>query len=269
MVKAIVTGGAGKMGGRIMSLMSATGGIELAAAVEKKGHGLVGTDVGEFHGLGKTGVMLEDDLSSCIEKGDVVIDFTHRDATLDNLRTAADHGRAIVIGTTGITADDMKEIRAIAPRTRCVLAPNMSVGVNVLFRVLEEVTPILGDDYDVEIVEAHHNQKKDAPSGTAVKMAQIIAGGLERDLDEVGIYGRKGMIGARPKQEIGIQTVRAGDIVGEHTVIFGGMGERLEFIHRAHSRDNFARGALRAALWIVGQGKGLYDMQDVLGLRSR
>jgi len=144
----------------------------------------------------------------------------------------------------------------------------MSVGVNVMFKVLDYVAGILGDDFDVEIVEAHHNLKKDAPSGTAVKMAQIIADRLGRDLDKYGIYGRKGMIGERTKEEIGIQTVRAGDIVGEHTVIFGGIGERLEFIHRAHSRDNFAKGAIRAAKWIVNQGNGFYDMQDVLGLRD-
>ena len=143
----------------------------------------------------------------------------------------------------------------------------MSIGVNCLFKVLGDVARILGEGYDVEIVEAHHHLKKDAPSGTAIKMADVIARSLGRDLDQVGVYSRKGMIGERTKQEIGIQTLRAGDIVGEHTVIFGGMGERLEFIHRAHSRDNFARGAIRAALWVVGRENGIYDMQDVLGLR--
>lgn len=268
MVKAIVTGAAGRMGGRIISLIAGTDGIELAGAVEKKGHGLVGRDVGDFLGLGKTGVLLDDDLSACIGKGDVVIDFTHRDSTIDNLRTAAGNGKAIVIGTTGLTAEDNEQLAAAAADARCVFAPNMSVGVNLMFKVLEQVSAVLGDEYDVEIVEAHHNQKKDAPSGTAVKMARIIADSLNRDLDEVAVYGRKGMIGARTGREIGIQTVRAGDIVGEHTVLFGGMGERLEFIHRAHSRDNFAKGAIRAALWIVSQPKGLYDMQDVLGLKE-
>jgi 4-hydroxy-tetrahydrodipicolinate reductase len=173
-----------------------------------------------------------------------------------------------VIGSTGFTAEEMKRARELADSVRCVLTPNMSVGVNVLLKVLADVAGILGDDYDVEIVEAHHHLKKDAPSGTALKMAQVIAESLGRDLDQVGVYSRKGMIGERTKPEIGIQTVRAGDIVGEHTVIFGGMGERLEFIHRAQSRDNFARGAIRAALWIVGRENGLYDMQDVLGLKA-
>jgi 4-hydroxy-tetrahydrodipicolinate reductase len=162
----------------------------------------------------------------------------------------------------------MEKAREIAKDARCVLAPNMSVGVNVLFKVLDLVAGILGDDYDVEIVESHHNLKKDAPSGTAMKMAQIIAARLGRDLDQVGVYERKGMIGERTKKEIGIQTLRGGDIVGEHTVMFVTGGERLELIHRAHSRDNFARGAVRAAKWIVAQPKGFYDMQDVLGLRS-
>ncbi len=173
-----------------------------------------------------------------------------------------------MIGSTGFTAEEMKRARELAASVRCVLTPNMSVGVNVMLKVLADVAGILGDDYDVEIVEAHHHLKKDAPSGTALKMAQVIAESLGRDLDQVGVYSRKGMIGERTKPEIGIQTVRAGDIVGEHTVIFGGMGERLEFIHRAHSRDNFARGAIRAALWIVGRENGLYDMQDVLGLKE-
>jgi len=173
-----------------------------------------------------------------------------------------------VIGSTGFTAVEMKKVRELAASARCVLAPNMSVGVNVMLKVLADVSGLLGDDYDVEIVEAHHHLKKDAPSGTAIKMAQVIAESLGRDLDEVGVYSRKGMIGERTKPEIGIQTIRAGDIVGEHTVIFGGMGERLEFTHRAHSRDNFARGAIRAALWVVGRGNGLYDMQDVIGLKK-
>jgi 4-hydroxy-tetrahydrodipicolinate reductase len=268
MVKAVVTGGAGRMGGRIISLISAADGIELVGAVERKGHPLIGKDVGEYLGLGATGVLLDDNLAECIQNGDVVIDFTHRDAAMDTIKIAAENDRAIVVGTTGLTVEEMTEIRDMVQETRCVLAPNMSVGVNVMFKVLENVAAILGDQYDVEIVEAHHNLKKDAPSGTAVKMAQVIADSLGRNLDDVGIYGRKGMIGERPKKEIGIQTVRAGDIVGEHTVIFGGVGERLEFIHRAHSRDNFARGAIRAAMWIVDQKKGLYDMQDVLGLKK-
>jgi 4-hydroxy-tetrahydrodipicolinate reductase len=267
MVKAIVTGACGRMGGRIISLLAETQGIELAGAVERKGHPRIGSDAGEGLGL-KTGVTVGDDLAGCIASGDVVIDFTSHEVSAGHLEIAATMGRAIVIGSTGFTSRETERARELAGSVRCVLAPNMSVGVNLLFKVLAEVAAILGDDYDVEIVEAHHHLKKDAPSGTALKMAEVIAASLGRDLEKVGVYSRKGLIGERKKQEIGIQTLRAGDIVGDHTVIFGGMGERLEFIHRAHSRDNFARGAIRAALWVVGQQNGIYDMQDVLGLRT-
>jgi 4-hydroxy-tetrahydrodipicolinate reductase len=268
MLKAIVTGAGGRMGGRIISLIAATDGIELTGAVERKEHPLIGKDVGEGLGLGQIGVLIGDDLAGCIGRGDVVIDFTAHDISADHLHIAAANSRAIVIGSTGFTADEIKKIWGRAGDVRCVLAPNMSIGVTVLMKVLADVARTLGADYDVEIIEAHHNMKKDAPSGTALKMGQVIAESLGRDLDQVGVYCRKGMIGERTKPEIGIQTLRAGDIVGDHTVIFGGMGERLEFIHRAHSRDNFARGAIRAALWLVGKKNGIYDMHDVLGLRT-
>ena len=268
MIRAIVTGAGGRMGGRIISLLAETDGIELKGAVERKGHPLLGKDVGEGLGLGRTGIIIGDDLVGSIERGDVVIDFTSHEVSAAHLEIAAEKGKAIVIGSTGFTSAEMNRARELAGSVRCVLAPNMSVGVNVLLKVLADVAGILGDDYDVEIVEAHHHMKKDAPSGTAMKMAQVIAERLGRDLDKVGVYNRKGMIGERTKREIGIQTLRAGDIVGEHTVIFGGMGERLELIHRAHSRDNFARGAIRAAFWVVGRGNGIYDMQDVLGLKT-
>ncbi|MGO9136804.1 MAG: 4-hydroxy-tetrahydrodipicolinate reductase [Syntrophales bacterium] len=269
MIKAIVTGAGGRMGGRIISLLSQAPEMKLAGAVEQKGHVLVGQDIGEKLGLGKTGILVDDHLAACIEKGDVVIDFTHHEVSVGHLEVTREKSRAIVIGSTGFTTDEMTKIKEIAAGTRCVLSPNMSIGVNVMFKVLDYVAGILGDDYNVEIVEAHHNLKKDAPSGTAMKMAQIIAEKLGRDLERVGVFTRKGMVGERTKAEIGIQTLRAGDIVGEHTVMFGGVGERLEFIHRAHSRDNFARGAIMAAKWIVNQKNGLYDMQDVLGMRGK
>jgi len=268
MVKVIVIGAGGRMGGRIITLGSATEGIELVGAVESPGHPLVGKDVGEYLGLGVTGVAVSSELASTVGKADVVIDFSHHNVVVPHLKVTAGAGKATVIGTTGLTNEERDAVRDLSRTAPVLLAPNMSVGVNVLFKVLADVSRILGDDYDVEIVEAHHNQKKDAPSGTAVRMAQIIAESLRRDLDAVAVYERKGMIGARPPKEIGIQTLRAGDIVGEHNVLFGGMGERLEFIHRAHSRDNFARGALRAAKWIAGRKPGFYDMQDVLGLKS-
>jgi len=269
MIRAIVTGAGGRMGGRIISLIADDKEIQLTGAVEQKGHELVGKDIGGKIGLGKIGVIVDDNLEACAKNGDVIIDFTHHEASLHNLAAAVEKNLAIVIGSTGFTADEMGRVKELAQKTRCIVSPNMSVGVNVMFKVLEYVAGILGDDYNVEIMEAHHNLKKDAPSGTAMKMAQIIAERLGRDLEHAGIYSRKGMIGSRTKAEIGIQTLRAGDIVGEHMVMFGGMGERLEFIHRAHSRDNFARGAILAAKWIVDKRNGLYDMQDVLGIRGK
>jgi 4-hydroxy-tetrahydrodipicolinate reductase len=269
MIKTIVTGAGGRMGRRIISLIAGDKDMQLTGAVEQEGHELVGKDIGEIIGLGKMGINVNDNVASCAKYGDVIIDFTHHEASLHNLETAVENNLAIVIGSTGFTADEMARVKVLAQETRCIVSPNMSVGVNVMFKVLEDVAGILGDDYNVEIVEAHHNLKKDAPSGTAMKMAQIIAERLGRDLEHAGIYSRKGMIGSRTKDEIGIQTLRAGDIVGEHMVMFGGMGERLEFIHRAHSRDNFARGAILAAKWLMDKRSGLYDMQDVLGIRGK
>ncbi len=268
MIKVLVTGAGGRMGRRIVALLAERSDISIGGAAEQAGHPLVGSDAGEGAGVGKTGILIREGLEACIADGDVVIDFSHHEASVRHLEIAARAGKAIVIGSTGFTAAEDRKIQGLAAETRCVKAPNMSVGVNVMYKLLEMAARILGDEYDVEVVEAHHRLKKDAPSGTALKMAQVLAQALGRDLNAVGTYARKGLIGERPKTEIGLQTVRAGDIVGEHTVIFGGMGERLEVIHRAHSRDNFACGAIRAALWVVNQPKGLYDMQDVLGLKD-
>jgi 4-hydroxy-tetrahydrodipicolinate reductase len=173
----------------------------------------------------------------------------------------------MVIGTTGFNTAELDELKSLAKRFPCVLSPNMSVGVNLIFKVISEMARTLGDDYDIEVIEAHHRLKKDAPSGTALKIAEVLARAVDRDLNQVGVYARKGLIGERKKQEIGIQTIRAGDIVGDHTILFGGMGERIELTHRASSRDTFARGALRAAGWVVTQPPGLYDMMDVLNLK--
>ncbi len=267
MIKAIVAGAAGRMGGRIIHMLEGCQDIVLAAAFEKAGNPVVGRDAGEVVGLPKKNIKIAASLEEVINAGDVIIDFTHPEVSLEHLKQAAAAGKAIVIGTTGFSAAEIEEIKNLAKHTRVVLAPNMSVGVNLMFKVVADIAQILSSGYDVEIVEAHHRLKKDAPSGTAMKLAQVIARALNRDLDEVGVYKRQGMIGQRSDAEIGIQTLRAGDIVGEHTVMFGGIGERLEIIHRAHNRDNFARGAVRAAQWIVAQSQGLYDMQDVLGLK--
>jgi 4-hydroxy-tetrahydrodipicolinate reductase len=267
MIKAIVAGAAGRTGGRIVHMIHQSRDVELAAAFERPDHPGVGGDVGEAVGLGHLDVTLVGSLEEVVASGEVLIDFTTPQSTLENMRVAASKELSMVIGTTGITGDALKEVKDLTKRIRCVMAPNMSVGVNVMFRIAGELANLLGDDFDMEILEVHHRLKKDAPSGTAMRLAQILAEATNRDLREVAVYERKGLIGERNDKEIGIQTWRAGDITGEHTVMFGGIGERLELIHRAHNRDNFARGALRAALWVVNQPVGLYDMQDVLGLK--
>jgi len=267
MVKAIVAGVGGRMGGRIVHMIHQSQDVTLVAAFEHPGHSGVKKDVGQVVGLGDMGIKVAGSLKEVIDLGQVLIDFTAPEATLENMRMASASGLAMVIGTTGITGDNLKELEKLAKNTRCVMAPNMSVGVNVMFRIAAEMAKILGGDYDMEILETHHRLKKDAPSGTAMRLAQILADSAKRDLEKVAVYERKGMIGQRSDEEIGIQTWRAGDITGEHTVMFGGIGERLELIHRAHNRDNFAKGAVRAATWIVSQPVGLYDMQDVLGLK--
>lgn len=267
MVRVVVAGAMGRMGSRITALSREYEDIRLTGVFEKKGHKDIGRDIGPLIGIGEIGVILQDGIDKVIDIADVIIDFTHTSSTLDHLRLASSKGKAMVIGTTGFTGDEIREIKSLTAEIPCVLAPNMSIGVNLLLKVLRDIATVLGDDYDIEIIEAHHRLKKDAPSGTAMKMAQVIASTLNRDLDDVAVYARKGMIGERTKREIGIQTIRAGDIVGEHTVLFGAMGERIEITHKASSRDTFARGALRAALWIHGKAPGLYNMQDVLGLK--
>jgi len=267
MIKIGVAGAAGKMGSRIAALCREYEGLQLAGAGERPGQNGIGKDIGTIAGIGETGVILQDSMERVMDAVDIIIDFTSIESTKANLKIAAEKGKAMVIGTTGLSKDDMREIEPMLRKIPCVMASNMSLGVNLLLKVLQDVARALGDDYDIEIVEAHHRLKKDAPSGTALKMAQVIADAVNRDLDDVGVYARHGIIGQRTKKEIGIQTVRAGDIVGEHTVMFGGLGERIEITHKASSRDTFARGALKAALWLAGKPAGLYDMQDVLGLK--
>jgi 4-hydroxy-tetrahydrodipicolinate reductase len=266
-VGAIVVGAAGKMGARVIQIINETPSLKLFRAIERSDHPSVGKDIGEVIGLGKMGVILESSLKK--GGGDVIINFSSPQASVESLEFAKEAGLAIVIGTTGLSPEQTNKVRELSKSVRCVLAPNMSVGVNVMFRIVQEMARVLGPEYDIEILEAHHRLKKDSPSGTAVKLGELISSSIGRDFGKVGIYGRKGMVGERTKEEIGMQVIRAGDIVGEHTVLFGGIGERLEITHRAHSRDNFARGAVRAALWVVNQPIGLYDMQDVLGLKKQ
>ena len=267
MIKAVVAGAAGRMGKRIIHMIAGNPDASLSGAFEVSGHPSVGVDAGQVAGVGDLNVVVKGTMEEAVEGSDVLIDFTTPEATMAHIKSAASRGMAAVVGTTGLKPDMLEEMKGIGRSMRCVFAPNMSVGVNVMFKIAGEMARILGNDYDMEILEVHHRLKKDAPSGTAVRLAQILAESTGRDLEKVGVYERKGMIGERTPDEIGIQTWRAGDITGEHTIMFGGIGERLELTHRAHNRDNFARGAVRAALWIVDQPAGLYDMQDVLGLR--
>ncbi len=241
--------------------------MKVVGAIEFPGSPQLDKDAGELAGVGRIGVPLNPELAPLLKGEVVVIEFSTPQATLEHARLAAEKKIPIVIGTTGSDQKQLDAIKTLARRTPILLSANMSLGVNLLVSLLGKVAKTLGDDYDVEIIEAHHRFKKDAPSGTAIAMGRAIANGLNRDLDNVGVSGRKGIVGERTTQEIALLSVRAGDIVGDHTVVFGGIGERLEFIHRAHSRETFAHGALRAAQWLAKQKPGLYGMQDVLGIR--
>ncbi len=266
MIRAVVTGAAGRMGAQLIRLIRETEGITLAGAVERPGHGELGRDAGEVAGVGAGGVRITDSLPSVLPGGDVVVDFTSAAASLDHLDAVCRAGKAIVIGSTGFTPQERELVRHRGAEARVFQAPNMSVGVNVLLRVVAEVARFLGDGYDVEIVETHHRFKKDAPSGTALALAEAAAQALGRDLAVDAVHGREGLVGERTPREIGLHAVRAGDVVGDHTVIFGGLGERVEITHRASSRETFSRGAIRAALWLPAQPKGFYGMTDLLGL---
>ena len=241
--------------------------MRVAAATDTVATGLVGCDAGSIAGVGDLGVTLDDSLEACLNSVDVAIDFTQAEASINHIRTCLRAGKPMVVGTTGFSAIQRTEIAALAASTAIVLAPNMSVGVNLCFKLVELASGVLGDEVDIEIVEAHHRTKVDAPSGTAVRLGEIIANELGRDLAQCAVYGREGHTGPRQRHTIGFKTIRAGDIVGEHTVLFAGEGERIEIVHRASSRRNFATGALRAARWVSTRSPGLYDMQDVLGLR--
>ncbi|MGC8660780.1 MAG: 4-hydroxy-tetrahydrodipicolinate reductase [Desulfomonilaceae bacterium] len=267
MIKVAVSGAAGRMGRRIVALSHEHPKLKVVAALDAPEIPLIGKDAGEIAGIGHIDVKVTDDYEAAISIGDVVIDFSSPEATVRNVGECAKKGKAIIIGTTGLSDKQKAIVSEAATKIPCMMAPNMSLGVNLMFSLVKTVAESLGNNYDVEIIEAHHNQKKDAPSGTAARLAEIISASLKRDLDEVGIYGRYGIVGARNPKEIGIMSVRAGDIVGEHTVMFCTNGERIELTHKAHSRDAFAKGAVQAAVWISKKPAGrLYDMRDVLGL---
>ncbi|MBF0176462.1 MAG: 4-hydroxy-tetrahydrodipicolinate reductase [Magnetococcales bacterium] len=262
-----VAGAAGRMGRMLIQAVLDQPGLRMASAWEKPGHGLVGRDVGELVGSQPLGVVLGDQAQAGFAAADVVIDFTTIPSTLEHLPLAVATQTPMVIGTTGFSAEARERIAQAAAQVPIVLAPNFSVGVNLMFQVAAQVAQVLGDAFDVEIIEAHHRHKVDAPSGTAVRLGETIADALGRSLADVAVYGRQGHTGARDRQTIGFATVRGGDVVGDHTLLFAGEGERLEITHRASSRLTFARGAARAAQWIQGRAPGLYDMRDVLGFR--
>lgn len=263
MLRIGVNGAAGRMGQRLVSLITAAKDLELVAALEADGHKELGRDAGELAGVGPVGVTVT---ASIEERPDVLVDFSSPESTVRRALDCAGIKTALVVGTTGLTPDQVSALKKAANSVPCVFAPNMSVGVNVLAKLVRQAAAALGPDYDVEVIEAHHRFKKDAPSGTALKLAEAAAEGLRRDLADVAVYGRHGKPGERTPHEIAIHAVRAGDIVGEHTVMFGALGEHLELRHSAHSRDTFVRGALRAARFVADKKPGMYSMEDVLGI---
>ncbi|MGM0535733.1 MAG: 4-hydroxy-tetrahydrodipicolinate reductase [Pseudomonadota bacterium] len=267
MTRIAIVGVAGRMGRTLVNAVQQDAGATLAGGIVEPGSSLVGADIGELAGLGKLGVAAVDALDDLAADVEVLIDFTAPQVTLANLAFCAEHGKRIVIGTTGLNDEELAELDAFRDRVPMVFAPNMSVGVNLTLKLLETAAKALGDEgYDIEVIEAHHRHKVDAPSGTALKMGEVVADSLGRTLKEHGVFAREGQCGPRSDKEIGFATVRAGDIVGEHTVMFATEGERIEITHKASSRMTFAKGAVRAARWVTGQANGRYSMQDVLGL---
>lgn len=267
MIKVAVTGAAGRMGKTLIEAVTQADGVVLTAAIERQGSSLIGVDAGELAGVGRNGVKVVDDLSQVVEAFDVLIDFTVPAATVLNASVCAESSKAIVIGTTGFDDAQKAQVFAAAEQAPVCMAANYSVGVNLCFKLTELATQVLGADTDIEIYEAHHKHKVDAPSGTALRLGEVVADVLGRDLKDCAVYGREGQTGVRDPNTIGFATVRAGDIVGDHTVMYAHEGERVEITHKASSRMSFAGGAVRAAKWLAQQSSGRYDMQDVLGLK--
>ncbi|MBU0650847.1 4-hydroxy-tetrahydrodipicolinate reductase [bacterium] len=261
-----VIGALGRMGSGIVKEIINDKAVELGAVIEIDSCGKIGQDIGECLGLGKVGVVLSDKLEKVVNDFDIIIDFTSPESTMKNLEFVVKNNKKIVIGTTGLNDEQKEKVKKAGDKIACLFSSNMSVGVNLLFKIVGEVAKALGEDYDIEIVEAHHRFKKDSPSGTALSLAESIAKALGRNLEKDAVYGRHGMVGERGRKEIGIHAVRAGDIVGEHTVIYGNLGERVEISHKAQSRQTFVMGAVRAAKFLVSRGKGFYTMQDVLAV---
>ncbi|MEJ1298906.1 MAG: 4-hydroxy-tetrahydrodipicolinate reductase [Candidatus Sedimenticola sp. (ex Thyasira tokunagai)] len=267
MVRIAVVGAAGRMGKSLIQAINDGEGMLLGAATERAESSLVGCDAGELAAVGHLGVTVTDSLEKVIDDFDVVIDFTAPVATMAHLAICRANGKRMVIGTTGLDDEQKEALNSAADEIGVVFAPNMSVGVNLCFKLLDIAARVMGDMADIEVIEAHHRHKVDAPSGTALRMGEVVAEALKRDLKECAVYGREGNTGERDPKTIGFETIRAGDIVGDHTVLFATTGERVEITHKASSRMTFANGAARAAGWICQRDNGLFDMQDVLSLR--
>lgn len=268
MIRIAVTGAAGRMGRAIIEAIGQGEGVVLGAAIERVGSSVIGADAGEVAGVGRVGVVIVDSIEAVADAFDVLIDFTLPEATERNVALCRRLGKRVVIGTTGLTPAQREAVAQAAGEVGVVMAPNMSVGVNLCLKLLDMAAQVLGDEVDIEVIEAHHRHKIDAPSGTALRMGEVVAAALGRDLGECAVYGREGRTGERARKTIGFETIRAGDIVGEHTVMFADVGERVEITHKASSRLTFAKGAVRAAIWLAGREHGLFDMQDVLGLKE-
>ncbi|MDB2533559.1 4-hydroxy-tetrahydrodipicolinate reductase [Porticoccaceae bacterium] len=262
-----VIGAAGRMGKALIETIAETQGARLSAALEQPDSSLVGADAGELAGIGRNNIQVAASLAEVADDFDVLIDFSIPAVTAANAAFCAEHGKKMVIGTTGLNDEQLQQVMAASQSNAVCMASNYATGVNLCFKLAELAASVLGNDVDIEISEAHHRHKIDAPSGTALSLGESVAGALGRNLKEVAVYGREGQTGARDRQTIGFATVRAGDIVGDHTVIFAADGERVEITHKASSRMAFARGAVRAAKWLSTQDAGLFDMQDVLGLK--
>lgn len=267
MLNLAITGAAGRMGRNLIQACQENPNCQLGAAIEHESSPFLGNDAGDLAGVGTLDVKLVTQLADVSSDFHTLIDFTRPEVTLKNIDACVANGKNIIIGTTGFSDAEKQQIEAASKNIGIVFAPNMSVGVNLCFKLLDIASRVLGDDVDIEVIEAHHRHKVDAPSGTALRMGEVIADALGRDLDECAVYGREGVTGERERKTIGFETIRAGDIVGDHTVMFAGIGERVEITHKASSRMTFANGALRAALWLEAKDNGLYDMQDVLDLR--
>jgi len=264
MIKVVVCGGCGKMGSKVSQLINQNEDMKLVGVIESPSHPDIGKDWGTTIGLGKTDIIISDNLEETIQKASQIVEFTNPQVSIQHLEIVSKYKKAMIMGTTGFLPEETEKIKNLARDIPFLLSPNMSLGVNLLFKLAVEVATVLGDDYDIEIMEAHHRFKKDAPSGTANKLAQEIARAKNINLNEVVIYGREGMIGERKRGEIGIHSIRSGDITGEHTIMFTALGERLELTHKAHSRDTFTYGTIKAIKFMEDKPAGFYEMKDVL-----